>query len=230
MVSGKTAMTALAGLARFSVACSLAVALAGSAEHSAVWPPPAFMQLSGPSVPLSPSFFVDTSTYTSARLRAAADRTEAHVASLRLRAAPAGGAPPSSSTTQLVSVNVFVGDGGASQAGFPSLRSDYSHSLTCSSSAADAAGTADHDNNTHLCTVHAESIYGAMAALETLKQLLLCDEVSTSSGGTCGVSLLHSDISVKDAPVYAWRGLMIDSGRRFFPVPLVHLQSTVVHF
>ena len=52
-----------------------------------------------------------------------------------------------------------------------------------------------------------ETIYGAMYALETLKQLL------DRSG-----NLMYSNIHIRDAPQYSWRGLMIDSGRRFVPV------------
>jgi hexosaminidase len=33
--------------------------------------------------------------------------------------------------------------------------------------------------------------------------------------------LPSSTLKISDAPSFAWRGLMIDSGRRFFPVPLV---------
>lgn len=54
------------------------------------------------------------------------------------------------------------------------------------------------------------SIFGAAYALEGLAQL----------AGQQGV-LPHNKIVVHDAPAYKWRGLMIDSGRRFFPVPLV---------
>ena len=53
-----------------------------------------------------------------------------------------------------------------------------------------------------------ETIYGAMYALETLKQLL-----DQKSG-----NLMYSNIHIRDAPQYSWRGLMIDSGRRFVPV------------
>jgi hypothetical protein len=53
------------------------------------------------------------------------------------------------------------------------------------------------------------SVFGAAYALEGLLQL-------TSSG-----RLVHGDLTINDAPSYGWRGLMIDSGRRFFPVPLV---------
>ena len=47
-----------------------------------------------------------------------------------------------------------------------------------------------------------ETIYGAMYALETLKQLL-----DQKSG-----NLMYSNIHIRDAPQYSWRGLMIDSG------------------
>eukprot|EP01052_Picozoa_sp_SAG31_P029144 SAG31_NODE_2874_length_4971_cov_9.677750_6_plen_75_part_00 len=50
-----------------------------------------------------------------------------------------------------------------------------------------------------------------MYAMETFTQLL-----DMESG-----TLLHSNVTVSDAPEYQWRGLMIDSGRRFFPMPLV---------
>eukprot|EP01116_Phalansterium_solitarium_P023041 TRINITY_DN7870_c0_g1_i2.p1 TRINITY_DN7870_c0_g1~~TRINITY_DN7870_c0_g1_i2.p1 ORF type:complete len:667 (+),score=271.44 TRINITY_DN7870_c0_g1_i2:146-2146(+) len=67
----------------------------------------------------------------------------------------------------------------------------------------------------------AHSIYGAIYAIETLLQLVRVE------GGR--VVLLHSRIEIADAPDYAWRGLMIDSGRRFFPVALVeNLLDTMV--
>lgn len=52
--------------------------------------------------------------------------------------------------------------------------------------------------------VRASTIYGAMYGLETLSQLMQDGFV---------VSGAH----IKDEPDYAWRGLMIDSGRRFVP-------------
>ena len=53
------------------------------------------------------------------------------------------------------------------------------------------------------------SVHGAAYALETLNQLL-----SHGNGAL-------PNIDVDDAPQYAWRGLMLDTGRRFIPVPLV---------
>ena len=56
--------------------------------------------------------------------------------------------------------------------------------------------------------ISSNNIYGAMYALETLWQLL-----DPKSG-----NLMYSNIHIRDAPQYVWRGLMIDSGRRFVPV------------
>ena len=62
------------------------------------------------------------------------------------------------------------------------------------------------ENNSLL--IFADTIYGAMYSLETLSQLI---DLETGM-------LLHSNIHIKDEPQYAWRGLMIDSGRRFVNV------------
>jgi len=74
-------------------------------------------------------------------------------------------------------------------------KTDYSYILNVSS-----AGIA----------IHGGSVYGAMYGLETLSQIV----------GKSG-ELPHSDIVITDSPDWAWRGAMIDTGRRFFPVPLV---------
>ena len=58
-----------------------------------------------------------------------------------------------------------------------------------------------------VATATASSVFGAMYALESFTQLL--DERSGA--------LVHSSVLIQDEPDYAWRGLMIDSGRRFFP-------------
>lgn len=56
--------------------------------------------------------------------------------------------------------------------------------------------------------VSAGSIYGAMYAMETMVQF------ARQHGG-----LPHMTLS--DSPMYDWRGLMVDTGRRFFPLPLL---------
>lgn len=74
-------------------------------------------------------------------------------------------------------------------------KTDYSYSLNVSGSG---------------ITIHGASVYGAMYGFETLSQIIGKD------GG-----LPHNSISIQDSPDFAWRGVMIDTGRRFFPVPLV---------
>jgi hexosaminidase len=77
------------------------------------------------------------------------------------------------------------------------LNTNYSYELQI-----DSDGTAE---------AKATSVYGAMYAMDTFWQL-----VDESSG-----ALKHSVVHIKDAPAYQWRGLMIDSGRRFFPMDTV---------
>jgi hypothetical protein len=73
--------------------------------------------------------------------------------------------------------------------------SDYSYSLRITSSA--------HG------LISAPTVWGALYGLESFTQL--------ASTGALSASGVH----ITDAPQYNWRGLMIDSGRRFFPMPLV---------
>eukprot|EP01063_Lacrimia_lanifica_P028236 TRINITY_DN4091_c0_g1_i3.p1 TRINITY_DN4091_c0_g1~~TRINITY_DN4091_c0_g1_i3.p1 ORF type:complete len:528 (+),score=230.90 TRINITY_DN4091_c0_g1_i3:113-1585(+) len=75
--------------------------------------------------------------------------------------------------------------------------------------------------------ISATSIYGAMYAMETVVQ------VAHAGGGAVPAGLL-----VEDAPQHAWRGLLVDTGRRFFPVALVEnlidtmaaVKMNVLHF
>ena len=57
--------------------------------------------------------------------------------------------------------------------------------------------------------VTSDTIYGAMAAMETFSQLFV----------TGGVACSH--LNVTDYPNYPHRGFLVDSGRRFAPVPLL---------
>jgi hexosaminidase len=42
-----------------------------------------------------------------------------------------------------------------------------------------------------------------------------------AAAGTTKIELPHDTISIADEPAYPWRSLMIDTGRRLFPMPLV---------
>ena len=76
-----------------------------------------------------------------------------------------------------------------------SADTDYSYDLAIS-----ATGTPQ---------LRARSVYGALYAMETFVQLF------------SDAALMASRVDIHDVPLYSWRGLMIDSGRRFFPVPVV---------
>ena len=82
---------------------------------------------------------------------------------------------------------------------YPSRRTCYNYTLTVRGSPPTAR-------------IASCSVFGAAYALEGLTQLL-------AKGG--GARLPHDTVSVRDAPAHNWRGLMIDAGRRFFPMPLV---------
>jgi hypothetical protein len=82
------------------------------------------------------------------------------------------------------------------QDGYPGWTTNASYTVTV-----DASGKA---------TASAGSIYGAMYAMETFAQML----------GSSG-QLNASSVQVKDWPDRAYRGLMLDIGRRFFPPSLI---------
>ena len=63
---------------------------------------------------------------------------------------------------------------------------------------------------------HSASVFGAMYALETFSQLVF----QVRSPGA-GLLLLYSDLTIEDTPLFSWRGLMVDTGRRFFPPQLL---------
>jgi len=79
-----------------------------------------------------------------------------------------------------------------------SSKTDYSYKVAVSPSGAE---------------VHANSVYGALYGLETILQL--------ADAG----SLPGSHMTISDSPDYAWRGVLVDTGRRF--VPLSFLESTI---
>eukprot|EP00049_Salpingoeca_infusionum_P023045 m.10095 g.10095 ORF g.10095 m.10095 type:complete len:670 (+) comp5526_c0_seq1:31-2040(+) len=62
------------------------------------------------------------------------------------------------------------------------------------------------------CTLSGKSCFGVIYAMETVSQLLF-------QGGN--TMLMHSTISITDAPAYRWRGLLLDSGRRFLKVSIL---------
>merc|ERR1712048_888486 len=68
------------------------------------------------------------------------------------------------------------------------------------------------------CNIEADTVFGAMYGMESLYQL--------AANGT----LPHSDMKISDFPDFVHRGMMIDTGRRFFPVSLVKNIIDVMSF
>ena len=75
---------------------------------------------------------------------------------------------------------------------YPSSKTDYNYNITISNGIAKAC---------------ANSQYGALYAMETFLQMV-------NENG----KLLGSEIEISDGPQNNWRGLMIDHGRRYFPI------------
>jgi hexosaminidase len=78
---------------------------------------------------------------------------------------------------------------------YPSIKTNYSYQITVKNGQAVAA---------------ASSEYGLMYALESFRQMV---ELNGSLPG--------NNIEINDSPMYSWRGLMIDTGRRFVPLSTV---------
>ena len=73
-----------------------------------------------------------------------------------------------------------------------------------------------HTGTEHSVRISAATVFGAVYAFESLSQLV--------EGST-----LMQEVSVRDAPNFNWRGLMVDTGRRFFPMPvLTNLLDTML--
>ena len=101
---------------------------------------------------------------------------------------------PATTTNATLSTLDLVLNGNHSQQ-HPSLETDYSYQIIVKNNRA---------------TASAASEYGLMYALESFTQLI--EETGTLPG---------NNIHINDAPAYKWRGLMIDTGRRFVPLSTV---------
>jgi len=188
----------MALLGRAAVAAALLPCLAC---QILVWPPPKSAVYSGKTTALSKDFTIKARFATASNTGRQADL---QLAQMRLQDAverydahvkfmsPVSARSGSGSTVKLLDVVVLSADAHLGQ----STRYDYNLTLPSD------AGRMAH--------VSASSIYGAMYAMESFLQLI----------GENG-SLQHSSFSISDAPEFNWRGLLVDPGKRFFPVPLV---------
>eukprot|EP01062_Namystynia_karyoxenos_P063626 TRINITY_DN56438_c0_g1_i1.p1 TRINITY_DN56438_c0_g1~~TRINITY_DN56438_c0_g1_i1.p1 ORF type:complete len:549 (+),score=179.98 TRINITY_DN56438_c0_g1_i1:76-1647(+) len=170
-----------------------AAAVAAVLAAHAVWPPPRSISVSGGPLPLAPSFTVSAAFDRLGAAPAAEAAARLSAAAARYNAIVSAVSPPAARAAEngVASLAVAVANDSTALGG--STRYDYN--LSVSGGAATAA---------------AATVYGAVYAMETFAQLI----------GSDG-QLRYSSVGIADSPQYAWRGLMIDSGRRFFPVPLV---------
>lgn len=60
--------------------------------------------------------------------------------------------------------------------------------------------------------ITAKSYYGVRHGLETLSQMIWWDELA----GTQGMLRVLTQASIEDNPAFAYRGLLVDTGRQFF--------------
>lgn len=73
-------------------------------------------------------------------------------------------------------------------------------------------------------SLRAATVWGALRGLETFSQLVEVYYTSTSEEGAAPVpvhSIPASSVTISDAPLFAWRGLLVDTGRRFLSVDLL---------
>jgi len=74
-------------------------------------------------------------------------------------------------------------------------------------------------------TISSATLYGALHALETFVQL--ADEYGPVAQENLQVP---AEIHIRDAPRFAWRGLMIDTARHYYPVPFIkHIIDTMAY-
>jgi hexosaminidase len=174
---------------------------ASVAPSSLVWPPPRHLQVSGTPAPLAASFTITAaprsgllSTVQSGVLSAAVEKYSALV---QRKVVSSKVSPPTASPVTAVHTLTIDVDASESVSDVIGSATKYGYTLTY-------AG----DGVVHAT---AEGIYGAQYAMESFVQLV----------SSADATLAGDAITLRDAPMYAWRGLMLDAGRRFFPMPVV---------
>lgn len=80
----------------------------------------------------------------------------------------------------------------------------------------DETYTLDITSSSQTISITAETIWGVLHAFTTLQQLVISD----GHGGL----MLEQPVSIKDGPLYPYRGIMIDSGRNFISLKKIYEQ------
>ena len=116
---------------------------------------------------------------------------------------------------------LLLGGGGSTSIDRPAPGDIQTIAVAVATAAGDLSAKTDYTYTLQLkpesrtITATAASPFGVAYALETLTQLL------GNATSTSPRRLLCSSMDVSDAPEFEHRGLMIDSGRRFYPYPVV---------
>ena len=169
------------------------LAIAGVAD--AVWPPPRSISHAGDALAVDAHQFRFEATCEddAGVLRRAMARYEAIVRAAATKA----------TASTVAVVRVVVEDCAAA------LGADTSYDYAIAGvDAFVAAETLKKEHAEANATVSSASVFGATHGLETFAQLVAAGELCR---GTV----------VRDGPAFAWRGAMLDSGRRFSPVEVV---------
>ncbi|KAF8847879.1 putative beta-N-acetylhexosaminidase naga [Acephala macrosclerotiorum] len=124
--------------------------------------------------------------------------TEAPIATYAVFPTAAAKAKRNTSTL-LTGVNVKIDDSDA----------DLQHGV-------DESYTLDITASSPTISITAKTQWGALHAFTTLQQIIISD----GQGGL----LVEQPVSIKDAPLYPYRGIMIDSGRNFITLPKIYEQ------
>jgi Glycosyl hydrolase family 20, catalytic domain/beta-acetyl hexosaminidase like len=69
--------------------------------------------------------------------------------------------------------------------------------------------------------VHATTVYGARHGMETIAQLFTFAWMDPTGRGAVFMLSNTTPFYIEDAPVYSYRGLMIDTGRHYLPLQLI---------
>ncbi|GAM26655.1 hypothetical protein SAMD00019534_098300 [Acytostelium subglobosum LB1] len=78
--------------------------------------------------------------------------------------------------------------------------------------------------NSHELTITANTVYGAVRALETFSQLITFARPANT------YSIQYTPITIKDYPRFQWRGMLVDSGRHYLPVDFIlHILDTLAY-
>jgi len=85
--------------------------------------------------------------------------------------------------------------------------------------------------NNAVVTVFANSVFGALRALETFSQMVVIEEQSDDSNESYYALTLEAPFTINDKPRFPWRGLLIDSSRHFLPIrKIVRILSAMSYF